>query len=113
MRGAAHEPHRLLLAHPTVPRDRITIVTHSSRNRAQALVLASRDLGIRYRAVLPRTTSGVKKAAVRGYGATVTECEPTLEARECDEVQKEVEVDGEEKVARLIPPCDHYAWDLV
>lgn len=113
MRGAAHALHRLLLAHPTVPRDRITVVTHSSGNHAQALALASRDLGVQCRVVMPRTAPAVKKAAVRGYGAIVTECEPTLEARErataqiIDELQKKAEVDGEERVAKLIPPYDH------
>lgn len=31
---------------------------------------------------MPNTSSLVKKAAVRGYGATVTECIPTVQARE-------------------------------
>ena len=62
---------------------------------------------------MPRTAPAVKKAAVRGYGATVTECEPTLEARVhataqiIDQLQKEAEVSGEERVVKLIPPYDH------
>jgi threonine dehydratase len=113
MRGAAHALHRLLLAHPTVPRSRITVVTHSSGNHAQALALASRDLGVQCHVVMPRTAPAVKKAAVRGYGAIVTECEPTLEARQhatgqiIEQLQKDAEVSGEERVAKLIPPYDH------
>jgi len=113
MRGAAHALHRLLLAHPTVPRGRITVVTHSSGNHAQALALASRDLGVQCQVVMPRTAPAVKKAAVRGYGAIVTECEPTLEAwvrattQIIDLLQKEAEERGEERVTRLVPPYDH------
>lgn len=113
MRGAAHALHRLLLAHPTVPRGRITVVTHSSGNHAQALALASRDLGVQCQVVMPRTAPAVKKAAVKGYGAIVTECEPTLEARVhattqiIDQLQKEAEESGEESVVKLVPPYDH------
>jgi len=57
------------------------VVTHSSGNHAQALALASRIRGIQARIVMPRTAPAVKVAAVKGYGAEVTFCEPTLEAR--------------------------------
>ena len=58
------------------------VVTHSSGNHAQAISLASRMLGTRARIVMPKTAPKVKVAAVRGYGAEVTFCEPTVEARE-------------------------------
>jgi threonine dehydratase len=57
------------------------VVTHSSGNHAQALALAARMRGIPARIVMPRTAPAVKVAAVRGYGAEITFCEPTLEAR--------------------------------
>ncbi|HSV57237.1 MAG TPA: pyridoxal-phosphate dependent enzyme, partial [Magnetospirillaceae bacterium] len=48
---------------------------------AQALALAARLRGIPARIVMPSTAPAVKVAAVKGYGAEVTFCEPTLEAR--------------------------------
>ena len=57
------------------------VVTHSSGNHAQALALAARLRGIPVRIVMPRTAPAVKVAAVKGYGAEITFCEPTLEAR--------------------------------
>ncbi len=57
------------------------VVTHSSGNHAQALALAARLRGIPARIVMPRTAPAVKVAAVKGYGAEITFCEPTLEAR--------------------------------
>jgi threonine dehydratase len=78
------------------------VVTHSSGNHAQALALAARIRGIPAYIVMPRTAPAVKKAAVEGYGGIVTECEPTLAAREST---------AAEIVARtgatLIPPFDH------
>ncbi len=58
------------------------VTTHSSGNHAQAIAFAARQVGIRAIIVMPRTAPQVKKEAVRGYGAEVIECEPTLEARE-------------------------------
>jgi len=58
------------------------VVTHSSGNHAQALALAARLRGIPARIVMPSNAPDVKKAAVAGYGAEITYCEPTLEARE-------------------------------
>jgi len=58
------------------------VVTHSSGNHAQALALAARMRGIAAHIVMPRTAPPVKRRAVEGYGATVYECEPTLDARE-------------------------------
>ena len=56
--------------------------THSSGNHAAALALAARMRGISARIVMPSNAPGVKKIAVAGYGAEITFCEPTLQARE-------------------------------
>ena len=58
------------------------VATHSSGNHAAALALAARLRGIAAHVVMPRTARAIKKAAVAGYGAAITECEPTLAARE-------------------------------
>lgn len=58
------------------------VATHSSGNHAAALAQAARWRGIRAQVVMPETSPKVKVEAVRGYGAEVTFCEPTLEARE-------------------------------
>jgi threonine dehydratase len=58
------------------------VATHSSGNFAAALALAARSRGIRAYVVMPTSTPTVKKAAVEGYGASITFCEATLEARE-------------------------------
>jgi len=58
------------------------VATHSSGNHAAALAFAAAGRGIRAHVVMPSSAPPVKKAAVAGYGAEITECEPTLEARE-------------------------------
>jgi threonine dehydratase len=58
------------------------VTTHSSGNHAQALARAAREREIPAWIVMPANAPEVKKAAVRGYGAEVIECEPTLDARE-------------------------------
>jgi cysteine synthase len=58
------------------------VCTHSSGNFAQALALAARMRGAPAHIVMPSNAPAVKKNAVKGYGATVIECEPTLAARE-------------------------------
>jgi threonine dehydratase len=58
------------------------VCTHSSGNHAAALARAAALRGIPAHIVMPSTAPPVKKAAVAGYGAVITECEPTLEARE-------------------------------
>ncbi len=57
------------------------VVTHSSGNHAQALALAAKTRGITANIVMPSDAPQVKKDAVAGYGAQITECEPTNEAR--------------------------------
>lgn len=58
------------------------VCAHSSGNHAAALALAARDRGVPAHVVMPANASPAKLAAVRGYGADVTSCEPTLVARE-------------------------------
>lgn len=58
------------------------VATHSSGNHAQALALAAHKLGSKATIIMPRTSPKVKSDAVRGYGADIIFCEPTLEARE-------------------------------
>lgn len=58
------------------------VATHSSGNHALSLSYAARQRGIPVTVVMPRTAPEAKKAAVRGYGGTVIECEPSTAARE-------------------------------
>ncbi len=58
------------------------VATHSSGNHAAALARAAAIRGVPAYVVMPRTAPPVKRAAVEGYGGLITECEPTLEARE-------------------------------
>ncbi|MGD9929789.1 MAG: pyridoxal-phosphate dependent enzyme [Mangrovibacterium sp.] len=58
------------------------VCTHSSGNHAAALALAARMRGIPAYIVMPETAPEIKKKAVEGYGAQITFCQPTLEARE-------------------------------
>ncbi len=58
------------------------VATHSSGNHAAALALAAQMRGIAAHIVMPRTSPEIKKKAVAGYGAKITFCEPTLQARE-------------------------------
>jgi threonine dehydratase len=58
------------------------VATHSSGNHAQALALAARLRGVPAFVVMPSNSRAVKKAAVAGYGARITQCEPTLASRE-------------------------------
>ena len=78
------------------------VVTHSSGNHAQALALAARMRGISAHVVMPSNSAEVKKAAVRGYGGRIIECEPTLEARESTAARVIAETG-----ATMIPPYNH------
>jgi threonine dehydratase len=77
MRGAMHAALQL-----TKEQQKKGISTHSSGNFAQAMALSAKLLGIPAWAVMPSNAPLVKKAAVASYGATIIECEATLEARE-------------------------------
>jgi len=77
MRGAVNAIQQL-----SEPQKKAGVVTHSSGNFAQAVSLAARNLGVKAYIVMPTNAPSVKKAAVKDYGGLISECEPTLEARE-------------------------------
>ncbi len=58
------------------------VCTHSSGNHALSLSYAAGRRGIPCHVVMPRTAPEAKKAAVRGYGGIITECEPSTSSRE-------------------------------
>ncbi|NOR75461.1 MAG: pyridoxal-phosphate dependent enzyme [Draconibacterium sp.] len=58
------------------------VATHSSGNHAAALALAARMRGVAAHIVMPENSPEIKKRAVAGYGANITFCKPTLQARE-------------------------------
>ena len=58
------------------------VATHSSGNHALSLSYAAGRRGIPCHVVMPRTAPEAKKAAVRGYGGVITECEPSTSSRE-------------------------------
>ncbi|MCI0474284.1 MAG: pyridoxal-phosphate dependent enzyme [Ignavibacteria bacterium] len=58
------------------------LATHSSGNHAQAIALSAKLLGTKAYIVMPDNSPKVKINAVRGYGADIYFCEPTLNARE-------------------------------
>ena len=79
------------------------VATHSSGNHAAALALAAKRKNIKAYIVMPKTAPIVKIEAVKGYGAEIVFCEPTLEARESS-LEKVVEKTG----ATFIHPYDNY-----
>lgn len=58
------------------------VATHSSGNHALSLSYAAGRRGIPCHVVMPSTAPEAKKAAVRGYGGIITECEPSTTSRE-------------------------------
>ena len=79
------------------------VVTHSSGNHAAALALAARMNGVKANIVMPDNAPFVKKNAVAGYGAEITFCKPTLQARE-DTTRLIMERTG----ATLVHPYDNF-----
>lgn len=79
------------------------VVTHSSGNHAAALALAARMNGVKANIVMPANAPVVKKNAVAGYGAEITFCKPTLQARE-----ENTRIIMEKTGATLIHPYDNY-----
>ncbi|MCU4154860.1 pyridoxal-phosphate dependent enzyme [Carboxylicivirga sp. A043] len=61
---------------------RLGVATHSSGNHAAALALAAKINGVKAHIVMPNNAPEIKKKAVAGYGAQITFCQPTLQARE-------------------------------
>lgn len=58
------------------------VATHSSGNHGLSLAYAAGRRGIPVAVVMPRTAPEAKKAAVRGYGGRIVECEPSTSSRE-------------------------------
>lgn len=79
------------------------VATHSSGNHAAALSLAAKQLGIPAYIVMPENAPEIKKKAVEGYGAKITFCKPTLQARE-DTLKKVQDKTG----ATFIHPYDNF-----
>jgi threonine dehydratase len=79
------------------------VVTHSSGNHAAALALAASMNGVKANIVMPETAPAVKKNAVKGYGAEITFCKPTLQARE-ETTRMIMEKTG----AALVHPYDNF-----
>ena len=91
--------------------------THSSGNHGQALAWAGKKLGMPVYVVMPTNAPQAKRNAVAGYGATIVDCAPTLEAREST-LAGVVAQTG----ATFVPPFDHAhivagqgtaAWELL
>jgi threonine dehydratase len=80
------------------------VVTHSSGNHAAALALAARMNGVKAYIVMPENAPAVKKAAVAGYGAEITFCEATQQARE-ETTSRIMEKTG----ATLVHPYDNFS----
>lgn len=58
------------------------VATHSSGNHGLALSYAAWRRGIPVSVVMPHTAPQAKKDAVRAYGGTIVECEPSTSSRE-------------------------------
>jgi len=82
------------------------ITTHSSGNHAQAVALAAQKAGFQAKIVMPSNAPNVKIAAVKGYGAEIELCEPTLQARE-DGVEKIISEFG----FAFVHPYDN--WEVI
>ncbi len=82
---------------------RAGVVTHSSGNHAGALAKAAKENGLKAYIVMPENAPEAKVKAVTGYGAEITFCEPTLEAREatCKSIQ-------DKTGAVFIPPYNFF-----
>ncbi|MGC9375404.1 MAG: pyridoxal-phosphate dependent enzyme [Bacteroidales bacterium] len=79
------------------------VTTHSSGNHAAALSLAARQMDIPAYIVMPENAPDIKKKAVKGYGAEITFCESTLEARE-----KTLEIVQQKTGATFIHPYHNF-----
>jgi threonine dehydratase len=80
------------------------LLTHSSGNHGQALAAAARLVDAPAWVVMPAGASAAKRRAIEGYGATVVECEWTVQSR----LQTLAEVQARQG-GTVIPPFDHPA----
>ncbi len=83
-------------------RRRAGVVAFSSGNHGQAVARVAQMFGIPATIVMPDNAPATKKAATRGYGATVIEYAPAEQSREA--IARGL---VEEQGATLIPPFDH------
>jgi threonine dehydratase len=77
----ARGAHNALFSLPAANLSR-GVITHSSGNHAAAVSLAAQRRNVQATIVMPENAPRIKKQAVAGYGATIVECAPTIEARE-------------------------------
>lgn len=80
------------------------VITHSSGNHAAALTLAAKLNNTKAYIVMPENAPGLKKKAVKSYGAEITFCEPTMKSRE-ETAQKIIDETG----ATLIHSYNNYS----
>lgn len=85
---------------------RLVVVTHSSGNHAGALACAARSAGCIAAVVMPENAPTPKKDAVAGYGARITFCKPTLEARESTAKQVMQQYEQQGYTVRFVHPFD-------
>ncbi len=71
------------------------VCTHSSGNHALSLSYAAGRRGIPCNVVMPRIAPQAKKDAVRRYGGTITECEPSTTSREAVFAEVQAKTGGE------------------
>ncbi|MTI00758.1 beta-hydroxyaspartate dehydratase BhcB [Roseibium sp. RKSG952] len=71
------------------------VCTHSSGNHALSLSYAAGRRGIPCNVVMPRTAPQAKKDAVRRFGGTITECEPSTSSRESTFAEVQAHTGGE------------------
>ncbi|WP_170331511.1 beta-hydroxyaspartate dehydratase BhcB [Ruegeria arenilitoris] len=71
------------------------VCTHSSGNHALSLSYAAGRRGIPCNVVMPRTAPQAKKDAVRRFGGTITECEPSTSSREATFAEVQAHTGGE------------------
>ncbi len=71
------------------------VCTHSSGNHALSLSWAAGRRGIPCHVVMPRTAPEAKKDAVRRYGGTITECDPSTTSREAVFAEVQAATGGE------------------
>lgn len=103
-RGASNAVGKLVEDYGSDSREALTVVTHSSGNHGQAIALAAQIRGIKAHIVMPEDAPTVKKLAIKGYGAEITECVNTKESREstCANIVKSLG-----PTAHLIHPFDN------
>lgn len=71
------------------------VATHSSGNHASCLSYAAMLRGIACNVVMPHTAPQAKKDTVRRYGGTITECDPSISAREAAFARVQAQTGGD------------------